>query len=67
MTLYTQEPKNYENLMITGNVINFEELQNGNPDLFVDRNLILNHTVIKNLLLDYNKELGKLYTDKIKA
>ncbi|WP_434335298.1 LppA family lipoprotein [Mycoplasma capricolum subsp. capricolum] len=67
MTLYTQEPKDYENLMITGNVINFEELQNRNPDLFVDRNLILNHTVIKNLLLDYNKELGKLYTDKIKA
>ncbi|QVK06849.1 LppA family lipoprotein [Mycoplasma mycoides] len=66
MIMYTQEPKNYKNL-IQKDSINFEELENNNPNLFADPEINLNVAALKDLLLEYNRELGKLYKDKIIA
>ncbi|QVK08537.1 LppA family lipoprotein [Mycoplasma mycoides] len=66
MIMYTQEPKNYKNLM-QENSINFEELENNNPNLFADPEINLNVAALKDLLLEYNRELGKLYKDKVIA
>ncbi|WFQ94789.1 LppA family lipoprotein [Mycoplasma feriruminatoris] len=65
MLLYSQNPNEYKNLMETNNAINFEELVNGNSNLFVDPNLILNAAAIKSLLFEYDNELGKLYKEEI--
>ncbi|WP_434343659.1 LppA family lipoprotein [Mycoplasma sp. 06067-C1-B144P-99-0482-3] len=66
MIMYTQEPKNYKNLMQKDS-INFEELENNNPNLFADPEINLNVAALKDLLLEYNRELGKLYKDKVIA
>lgn len=66
MIMYTQEPKNYKNLMQEDS-INFEELENNNPNLFADPEINLNVVALKDLLLEYNRELGKLYKDKVIA
>ncbi|KJQ45643.1 LppA family lipoprotein [Mycoplasma mycoides subsp. mycoides] len=66
MIMYTQEPKNYKNLMQKDS-INFEELENNNPNLFADPEINLNVVALKDLLLEYNRELGKLYKDKVIA
>ncbi|QVK02818.1 LppA family lipoprotein [Mycoplasma mycoides] len=66
MIMYTQEPKNYKNLMQKDS-INFEELENNNPNLFANPEINLNVAALKDLLLQYNRELGKLYKDKVIA
>ncbi|WFQ90611.1 prolipoprotein [Mycoplasma feriruminatoris] len=67
MMMYTQNPQNYKDLIQKENAINFEELENNNPNLFADREINLNVTALKSLLFDYDRELGKLYKDKIIA
>ncbi|QQY78266.1 LppA family lipoprotein [Mycoplasma mycoides subsp. capri] len=66
MIMYTQDSKNYEDL-IQKNSINFEELENNNPNLFADPEINLNVIALKDLLLEYNRDLGKLYKDKVVA
>ncbi|WP_017698159.1 LppA family lipoprotein [Mycoplasma mycoides] len=66
MIMYTQEPKNYKDLMQKDS-INFEELENNNPNLFANPEINLNVVALKDLLLEYNRELGKLYKDKVIA
>ncbi|WFQ91433.1 LppA family lipoprotein [Mycoplasma feriruminatoris] len=67
MLLYSQDPNQYKNLMETKNVINFEDLENGNPSLFTDESPILNVATIKDYLFDYDLNLGELYKEKIVA
>ncbi|WP_434328685.1 LppA family lipoprotein [Mycoplasma capricolum subsp. capricolum] len=67
MLLYSQDHNEYKGLMETRNVINFEELENGNSNLFSDPNLRLNAAAIKDSLFEYNEELAKLYKDKVVA
>ncbi|QVK06021.1 LppA family lipoprotein [Mycoplasma mycoides] len=67
MMMYTQEPKNYKDLMQKNNVVNFEELKNYNSDLFAEPEINLNVVALKDLLLEYNRDLGKFYKDKILA
>ncbi|ADR23936.1 putative lipoprotein, LppA/P72 family [Mycoplasma leachii PG50] len=67
MLLYSQDHNQYENLMETKNVINFEDLENGNSSLFTDEAPLLNVATIKDYLFEFNPELGKLYKEKITA
>ncbi|WP_434343661.1 LppA family lipoprotein [Mycoplasma sp. 06067-C1-B144P-99-0482-3] len=64
MLMYSQDHNNYRELLQSGNVINFEELENGNNNLFYSDSINLN-VEMKDLLLEYDKSLGELYNDKI--
>ncbi|MDP4040729.1 LppA family lipoprotein [Mycoplasma mycoides] len=64
MLMYSQDHNNYRELLQSGNVINFEELENGNNNLFYSDSINLN-VEMKDLLLEYDKSLGELYDDKI--
>ncbi|PTD30970.1 LppA family lipoprotein [Mycoplasma leachii] len=64
MLMYSQDHNNYRELLQSGNVINFEELENHNSSLFYDDSINLN-VEMKDLLLEYDKSLGELYNDKI--
>ncbi|WFQ89794.1 LppA family lipoprotein [Mycoplasma feriruminatoris] len=64
MLMYSQDHNNYRELLQSGNVINFEELENGNSSLFYDESIKLN-IEMKDLLLEYDRSLGELYNDKI--
>ncbi|KEZ20238.1 LppA family lipoprotein [Mycoplasma capricolum] len=67
MLLYSQNHNEYKSLEEKDNAINFEELENGNPDLFIDPSLRLNAAAIKDYLFEYDKKLGELYIDKVTA
>ncbi|CBW53742.1 Hypothetical protein, predicted lipoprotein [Mycoplasma mycoides subsp. capri LC str. 95010] len=67
MMMYTQDSKNYKDLIQKNNAINFEELKNYNSDLFSSPEINLNVIALKDLLLEYNRDLGKLYKDKVIA
>ncbi|QVJ95509.1 LppA family lipoprotein [Mycoplasma mycoides] len=64
MLMYSQDHNIYRELLQSGNVINFEELENGNNNLFYSDSINLN-VEMKDLLLEYDKSLGELYDDKI--
>ncbi|UKS54369.1 LppA family lipoprotein [Mycoplasma feriruminatoris] len=66
MLLYIENNKPYEKLQESGNVINFEELNNKNLKLF-DDNFAGFNKGIKELLFTYDEKNRTLYKDKIVA